>query len=149
MNRSINIKLIIEFTFFILICFNTSCKKEPERENTLCPESINNVDYTNYPMDTYSIDSAYYQDEKIHIQVTYGGGCEEHYFNLIQEPIFCGTPPVNLMFYLAHDSNQDGCYALITQELCFDISKSIADFPTSETYISLYIPDNNTFDILN
>ena len=78
--------------------------------------------------------------------VSYGGGCEDHIFNLVHEFLFCGTPPVHIPLYLTHNSNNDNCEAALAEELCFDIS-NLYDLcaDTSELFISLNDPENNTF----
>jgi hypothetical protein len=107
---------------------------------------IQHVDINDYLMDSYTIDTAFIFGDFLKVNVSYGGGCEDHIFNLVHEFLFCGTPPVHVPLYLTHNSNNDNCEAALVQELCFDIS-SLYDLctDTSELFISLYDPENNTF----
>ena len=111
-----------------------------------CMTLIQNVDINDYLMDSYSIDTAFIYGDFLKINVSYGGGCEDHIFNLVHEFLFCGTSPVHVPLYLTHNSNNDNCEAILVQELCFDIS-NLYDLcaDTSELFISLNDPENNTF----
>ena len=97
-------------------------------------------------IDSYTIDTAFIYGDFLKINISYGGGCEDHIFNLVHEFIFCGTPPIHVPLYLTHNSNNDNCEAALVQELCFDIS-NLYDLcgDTSELFISLNDPENNTF----
>ena len=111
-----------------------------------CLNLIQNVNLDNFDMDYYNIDTAFIYGDFLQINISYGGGCEEHIFNLVQEPLFCGTPPVHIPLYLTHNSNNDNCEAVLIEELCFDISELFmlcAD--STELFISLSDPENNTF----
>lgn len=111
-----------------------------------CHAIIQNVDLNNYLIDAYLIDTAFIYGDFLQVNISYSGGCEDHIFNLVHEFLFCGTPPVHIPLYLTHNSNNDNCEAVLAQELCFDISNLYnlcAD--TSELFISLNDPSNNTF----
>ena len=111
-----------------------------------CYSLIQNVDINDYLMDSYTIDTAFIYGDFLKINISYGGGCEDHIFNLVHEFLFCGTPPVHVPLYLTHNSNNDLCEAALVQELCFDISElnNLCD-DSSELFISLNDPENNTF----
>ena len=111
-----------------------------------CLTLIQNVDINDYLMDSYTIDTAFIYGDFLKINISYGGGCEDHIFNLVHEFLFCGTLPVHVPLYLTHNSNNDNCEAALVQELCFDIS-NLYDLcaDTSELFISLNDPENNTF----
>ena len=59
----------------------------------------------------------------------------------VHEFLFCRTPPF-MSLYLTHNSNNDNCEAVLTQELCFDIS-NLYDLcaDTSDLFISLNDPE--------
>jgi heat shock protein HslJ len=62
-------------------------------------------------------------DTHLAITVQYGGGCEEHDFNLFADEIYQsrgGADYVEMM--ITHNSHNDLCEALITKELIFDMS---------------------------
>jgi hypothetical protein len=111
-----------------------------------CLTLIQNVDINDYLVDSYIIDTAFIFGDFLKVNVSYGGGCEDHIFNLVHEFLFCGTSPIHVPLYLTHNSNNDNCEAALVQELCFDIS-SLYDLcaDTSELFISLNDPKNNTF----
>jgi hypothetical protein len=111
-----------------------------------CLTLIQNVDINDYLVDSYTIDTAFIFGDFLKVNVSYGGGCEDHIFNLVHEFLFCGTSPIHVPLYLTHNSNNDNCEAAFVQELCFDIS-SLYDLcaDTSELFISLNDPKNNTF----
>ena len=64
-------------------------------------------------------------EDQLIINVTYGGGCENHDFKMIlhyESPIDGGGQQIQILS-LSHDANNDGCEALILEhELCFNIS---------------------------
>jgi hypothetical protein len=111
-----------------------------------CLTLIQNVDINDYLVDSYNIDTAFIFGDFLKVNVSYGGGCEDHIFNLVHEFLFCGTSPIHVPLYLTHNSNNDNCEAALAQELCFDIS-NLYDLcaDTSELFISLNDPKNNTF----
>ena len=111
--------------------------------DTTCSAVIPNVDFNNYPMDSYIIDTAYINQSILYVNVNYAGGCETHNFELIHEFLFCGTPPVHLQFRLSHDSNNESCEALLIETLCFDISSVYDLCDSSCLFLSLYDPENN------
>ena len=79
-------------------------------------------------MDSYYIDTTFIYGDFLQINIEYAGGCEDHIFNLVHEFIFCGTPPVYISIKLRHNANEDLCEALITEDLCFDISSIYAGY---------------------
>ena len=111
-----------------------------------CLTLIQNVNLNDYVMDSYTIDTAFIYGDFLKVNVSYGGGCEDHIFNLVHELIFCGTPPVHVPLYLTHNSNNDNCEAIMVQELCFDITElyNLCE-DTSQLFISLNDPENNSF----
>ena len=64
------------------------------------------------------------EDQLLKIEVSYGGGCEEHDFQVIwPEVITAGFPP-DFSVVLNHQGNNDPCFAIITEVLEFDIDQS-------------------------
>ena len=111
--------------------------------DTSCHDVINIPlgDTINYSVDTYTIDSAYFIDNYLTVSVSYGGGCEEHIFNLYAKDNFCGTPPCYINLTLSHESNNDLCEAALIENLCFDVSIFISE----DYFLSLFDPENNTY----
>ena len=134
-------KLFFLLTFLILI-YSSSCEKTANSSMS-CPDLIQNVSLSDFPMDMYGINEISLVEDELFINVNYGGGCEEHTFKLIMEPIFCGTPPIYYYFYLSHDSNYDLCEALIIEHnLCFNISSILDGSFNDEVHFFFSHPDS-------
>ena len=56
------------------------------------------------------------------VEVSYGGGCEQHDFTLLDTGIATRSIPPQHFLRLVHDAHGDACEAYITSELRFDIS---------------------------
>lgn len=113
------VHLLILFSLFY-IC---SCEKATNN----CPSFIQNGSISDFPMDLYGINEVEVVNEELHLNVSYGGGCEDHIFKLINiiSPIDGGGQTIDFL-YLSHNSNNDGCFAQILEhQLCFDISEII------------------------
>ena len=113
----------IIYTFlFSLILLAVSCEKSSINS---CPDVIENVNLTDFPMDEFGVNEIEVTEDELLINVTYGGGCENHDFKMIlhdESPIDGGGQKIHILS-LSHDANNDVCYALILEhELCFDIS---------------------------
>ena len=73
--------------------------------------------------DYYIINDAVLNGEDLlNLNISHAGGCEEHDFQLLQDPLFCGTPPIYISMRHSHNGNSDLCEAWVTKDLCFDIS---------------------------
>ena len=122
-------KLFLILTIFMLFIIS-SCEKQNNTVNTTCPDLIQNVTLNDFPMDFYGVNEVEVIEEELHINVSYGGGCEDHDFKLImnnQTPIDGGGQQIE-MLYLSHNANNDVCYAQILEHhLCFDISNLLND----------------------
>ena len=122
-------KLFLTLTLFMLFIIS-SCEKQNNTVNTTCPDLIQNVTLNDFPMDFYGVNEVEVIEEELHINVSYGGGCEDHDFKLImnnQTPIDGGGQQIE-MLYLSHNANNDVCYAQILEHhLCFDISNLLND----------------------
>ena len=107
-------------TTFILLLY--SCEKS---NSNSCPDLIKNANLQDYPIDFYGINEVEVIENQLLINVSYGGGCEEHYFNLILDtasPIDGGGQQIDVL-HLSHNANNDACNSLILEhQLCFNIS---------------------------
>ena len=137
MKKTLCLLLIFPLFFFF------SCKKESNSLNS-CPDLIQNVNLEDFPMDHYGVNEIVLDGNELFVNVTYGGGCEDHIFNLVMEPIFfSGIPPVYYYFHLSHDANNDACEALITEHnLCFDISELLTGNLNDEVLFLFSHPDS-------
>ena len=77
------------------------------------------------------------EEDCLHIQYRYAGGCENHDFKLRIMPIFCGTPPLPpTMLQFVHDANGDACEAALTGYAAYDL-RSIRD--SSANQVEFYL----------
>jgi hypothetical protein len=58
----------------------------------------------------------------LRIAVEYGGGCKEHFFNLIIDSSLFVSEPAQVNLWLSHDANGDACKALVHDTLLFDLT---------------------------
>ena len=73
-------------------------------------------------VDEYVLNSATIIDDKLELNVSYGGGCEKHQFTLISTGVFLESFPVQLRVSLAHNANNDSCKAWLTDDYHFDLN---------------------------
>ena len=107
--------------------------------NSICPEIIFLSNSEEFDNDYYTINSvSLSESQELEVNISYSGGCEDHFIELFQDPLFCGTPPVYISIKLSHNANGDMCEALITEDLCFDISSIYAGYGTDDITIGLY-----------
>tara|TARA_B110000879_G_C10777084_1_gene357543 strand:+ start:82 stop:528 length:447 start_codon:yes stop_codon:yes gene_type:complete len=104
-----------------------------------CPEIIVLNYDEEWINDTYIINNvSLSESQELELNISHSGGCQEHEYELIQNPQFCGTPPIYISIKLSHNSNGDICEAWITKDLCFDISSIYSENGTDEITIGLY-----------
>lgn len=126
---------------FILSAFLLFACSEEEtlQTNSICPEIILLNNSEEWPNDYYIINSvSLSESQELELNISYSGGCEEHEYELLQNPLFCGTPPIYISIKLSHNANGDICEAWITKDLCFDISSIYAGNGTNEITLGLY-----------
>ena len=100
------------------------CVYSCDLQTNNCPILIQNVSTTDFLMDLYGINEIEIVEDQLLINVSYGGGCEQHDFLLISSNTNINEEGDQLdALFLSHDSNNDVCEALIIEhQLCFDIS---------------------------
>lgn len=72
-----------------------------------------------FTADTYT-DSYFVDGDSLFVTAGYGGGCEDHEFQLMWDGEFVDGDEASL--YLIHDANGDSCEAYATQILKFNLS---------------------------
>jgi hypothetical protein len=72
--------------------------------------------------DEYALDAAAIMGDTLVVTVSYGGGCEDHFFALDASAAFAESSPVQLVVALAHHANGDVCEAWLTQDYLFDLT---------------------------
>jgi hypothetical protein len=112
---------------FILLFLPLFSLYSCEKQTNNCPDLIQSVQIEDFPMDLYGVNEVEVLDDELRINVNYGGGCEDHEFELfnIIDPFNGGGQQMDVL-YLSHNANNDVCYAeIIEHQLCFDISEII------------------------
>ena len=71
--------------------------------------------------DPFEIGSAAIAGDRLSVEVSFGGGCEEHDFTLVIGAAFAESDPVQLQAEIAHDANNDACEAYLTETRVFDL----------------------------
>lgn len=66
------------------------------------------------------------------LDVEYGGGCEDHEFDLVAWGGWLESFPVQVNLLLAHEDHDDACDALVASELRFDLR------PLERAYVATY-----------
>lgn len=69
---------------------------------------------------------------RLEIDISHGGGCQEHTFALVHDGVFAESYPVQTGLTLLHDAHGDACRALIHRTLTFDLA------PLRATYQAAY-----------
>jgi hypothetical protein len=110
-----------------LSCDNVGCEIGPPVFP--CPDNIVSDDIT-VTIDFYSI-----QGDKLVLDLSYGGGCENHDFAVCYEPGFRESDPVQGTLRLLHDAHDDACKAIKSANLAFDLR------PYADYYRGLYQTD--------
>lgn len=96
---------------------------EQTGSTTCTPITIGDFDDDFLPADPITINSASIEDDCLFISVSHSGGCGDHVYELVELPIFCGTPPLPpTMLQLRHDDDDDFCEAYITTVVSYDLS---------------------------
>lgn len=113
----------------ILICSSLfvacKCQKKIVEQTNITNEDvllIGKLDMLRDSSDAIKVEDVKINGDKLEIKVSYGGGCENHSFELIGSPNISKSLPPIRSIQLIHRANKDVCKALIIKELTFDIS---------------------------
>jgi hypothetical protein len=113
----------------ILICSSLfvacKCHKKIVSQDKINKEEmiiIGKLDTISDSSDVIKVEDAKIVGNKLEIKVSYGGGCENHSFELIGSPNISKSLPPIRSIQLIHRANKDACKALIIKDLLFDIS---------------------------
>jgi hypothetical protein len=69
-----------------------------------------------------TVDSAVIESHHLRVFSTHGGGCETHEFAAVASGGWMESSPVQINVYIAHESRDDPCRALLSPQLRFDLS---------------------------
>lgn len=79
--------------------------------------------------DPVKINEVSLDDDCLVVNLSYGGGCEDHIVDLARIHPSCGTPPLPPpTFEIRHDSKDDPCDAWLTETHSFDLSSLTDEF---------------------
>ena len=68
------------------------------------------------------LETASITDDTLSLDVSYGGGCETHTFQICWDGSFAESAPVQVWLELWHDAAGDGCEAELSETLTFDLT---------------------------
>lgn len=104
-------------------------KKESEKSAKNVKESKENIISANARTgefakenDPFTIDTAYIKGNQLFVDVTFGGGCKDHNFELIGSPMIAKSYPAQRAIQLVHSANGDNCKALVKKTVQVDVS---------------------------
>ena len=80
------------------------------------------ADGRNWGDDSYVVNSAALDGDRLAIEVSFAGGCRTHAFTLVISKSFRESDPVQLPAVLAHEANGDACEAWLTESHVFDLA---------------------------
>ena len=72
--------------------------------------------------DPTSVDAAAITGDTLSLDVSYGGGCETHRFQICWQGSFAESAPVQVWLELWHDAGGDTCEAALSEILTFDLT---------------------------
>jgi hypothetical protein len=108
-------KIISIIITIILICVSFSgCTSS--NQDIIIDDSL----FQNAPRDPFTFNDIKIIQNLLHLNVSYGGGCEEHIFKLISTS-FMESNPVQVNIVLSHEDNDDPCDMWVTENYIFNI----------------------------
>lgn len=84
------------------------------------------------PNDALTIDSARVVGNNLVANVSHGGGCTDHRYQLVIGTAWMESFPVQVRARIAHNANGDNCRALLRRELSMDL------LPLADAYRAAY-----------
>lgn len=74
-----------------------------------------------FTSDPYDLNSASIDGDVLTVDVSYAGGCAQHFFQFCYDPSFLESAPVQVNVELSHDGQDDSCEAYPSETLMFDL----------------------------
>ncbi len=87
-------------------CTEIDCKPEPD----VCPVG-----------DPKTIENAKIVGDTLVADLTYGGGCEDHFVEMCWDGLFAESEPVQVWVNLVHEDNDDPCDAILHEQHVIDL----------------------------
>lgn len=122
----------ILFIFACLLFVNCASTKAVKTTESTTPSETNDLIVAKAKVgefakvnDPLKIENVTMQGNLMLIEVTYGGGCKDHNFELIGSPAIAKSFPPQRGIQLVHKSNNDMCRALIKKTISIDVTDLI------------------------
>jgi len=139
---------IITILSAALLLFSCASKKNAENESKKGNKAENGLDIIKVKATTgqfakasdpiSSIDTVFIDGNTMYIDLTYGGGCKDHEFQLIGSLAIAKSYPPIRGIQLVHKANEDNCRALVRKRLEVNIEEiAYQQEEGSEIYLSL------------
>jgi hypothetical protein len=84
------------------------------------------------------------EGDSVVISVSYSGGCEQHFFEVVWDSAILYSNPPKIELILLHNSNGDQCEAYITEELVFSIKDLNASVSPENVSVGVSNGSDNT-----
>ncbi len=149
--KVVNLLFALFLSFLLIGCDSDKKNSDDAGPLNLCDISVTGnpsitlVDEFNmddWDRDPYTFSKVYINGDLLYLETRYGGGCELHDFSLVASSGFMKSNPVQSEVLLTHNDNNDGCEALITRTLIFNLS------PLKEIYLQRYPDATRTIILL-
>jgi len=133
------------FLFSILLIFSQCSTNNTLQNDYVQPNAIilgDSNNFISFKFDSYRLNNLKIENDSLIISLSYGGGCQDHVFNLIAKNYFIDGDKTTAELLLSHDSNQDICEAFVTEKLAFNL------IPLKLEYIDSYGSESGTIRLL-
>ncbi|MDH5398115.1 MAG: hypothetical protein OEX02_08220 [Cyclobacteriaceae bacterium] len=101
---------------------------ELTRSDTLYDDLMSAIQKGAVISDPFKLKNVYIKDLKLHVEVSYGGGCEKHRFEIVWPDAIIMIYPPQFSVILNHNSNGDACEAWLTETIVIDLKDSPLGF---------------------
>lgn len=93
------------------------------------------------PQDAFFLNGAVIVDDTLVVDLAYSGGCADHEFGMCWDGFFAESEPVQITSFIAHESHDDKCAAVPSEQLVFDL------VPLKEAWQAAYGSENGEITI--
>ena len=108
---------------------------EPDAKEVQVIEDPSSFDLRKIQKDSFTIDTAFIDEDLLRLTVSYEGGCEKHRFTLYSTGPIIETHPPATDAWLSHDARRDTCQRAVREELDFDLSPLKTEFDLNSTVL--------------
>lgn len=130
MKRYLFVSLLFAVMIFFSGCQSEKSPVAANEDNSSKTEVVivDAIDTSSLAADPFNLNAATLEGDELNLNVAYSGGCQEHLFRFVAERNFIAGDPVEAVFVLSHNANNDACEAWITNKLSFNLSPLKAYF---------------------